>query len=172
MSLVNQLQDFATRVATEMKAHKTLINGNAVDLSSLTTTAKSNLVAAINEVDANADAATQASLALIDDTRDSSTTTNSSTRISSKIYTAVAGLVNGSPAALDTLKEFSDALGGDANFAASTATAIGNRLRVDAPQSLNTSQQTQGQANLNVYSTTQIGDPTTDFLGTFVAGLS
>ena len=52
MSLVTQLQDFATRVATELKAHKLLINNNAADLSALTTTAKTNLVAAINELDA------------------------------------------------------------------------------------------------------------------------
>lgn len=52
MSLDTNLQNFTTRVATESKALRTLINGNAVDLSGLTTTAKSNLVLAINEVNA------------------------------------------------------------------------------------------------------------------------
>lgn len=50
MSLVVQLQDLATRIATEVKSLRTLINGNVADLSSLDTTATSNLVAAINEV--------------------------------------------------------------------------------------------------------------------------
>lgn len=50
MSLVTQLTDLATRIATELKAHKILINNNATDLSALNTTAKTNLVAAINEV--------------------------------------------------------------------------------------------------------------------------
>lgn len=44
------LQNFATRLSTEFKALRTLINGNQVDLSSLNTTAKNNLVAALNEV--------------------------------------------------------------------------------------------------------------------------
>lgn len=56
MSLVSQLQNFATRTATESKALRTLINGNATDLSALTTTAKSNLVAALNELDLAIDA--------------------------------------------------------------------------------------------------------------------
>lgn len=55
MSFETNLQDFATRVGTECKAIRTLINGNALDLSALTTTAKSNLVAAINELDAAVD---------------------------------------------------------------------------------------------------------------------
>ena len=36
---------------------------------------------------------------------------------------AITGLVNAAPAALNTLKELSDALGADANFATTTATA-------------------------------------------------
>lgn len=52
MSLVTELQDLSTRVATECKSLRTLINGNAGDLTALTTTAQNNLVAAINELDA------------------------------------------------------------------------------------------------------------------------
>lgn len=50
MSLVTQLSDVVTRMATEDKAIRTLLNGNAANLSALNTTAKTNLVAAINEV--------------------------------------------------------------------------------------------------------------------------
>lgn len=57
MSLVSNLQTLTTRIATEFKAHKVLINGNATDLSALTTTSKTNLVSAINEVKAAADSA-------------------------------------------------------------------------------------------------------------------
>lgn len=56
MSLQTNLTNFATRVATESKALRTLINGNTTDLTALTTTTKTNLVAAINEIDANVDA--------------------------------------------------------------------------------------------------------------------
>ena len=44
------------------------------------------------------------------------------------IDSAIAALVNSAPAALDTLKELSDALGGDANFATTVATQIGDKL--------------------------------------------
>lgn len=45
---------------------------------------------------------------------------------------AIDALVNGSPAALDTLKELSDALGADANYAATTAALIATKQRADA----------------------------------------
>jgi hypothetical protein len=44
----------------------------------------------------------------------------------------ISSIIGGAPALLDTLKEFSDALGGDANFAATTATQIGLRLLASA----------------------------------------
>lgn len=44
------------------------------------------------------------------------------------IANAVSALVNGSPAALDTLKELSNALGGDENFATTVADSIGLKL--------------------------------------------
>lgn len=52
MSFATNVQNLATRISSEVKALRTLINGNAVDNSALTTTAKTNLVAAINEVNA------------------------------------------------------------------------------------------------------------------------
>lgn len=59
MSLQNRLTDLTTRIANEVKALRTLLNGNAADLSALTITAKSNLVAALNELKADVDAAAQ-----------------------------------------------------------------------------------------------------------------
>jgi len=50
MSLSTNVVNLATRVATEVKAVRTLINGNAADLSALTTSAKGNLVASLNEL--------------------------------------------------------------------------------------------------------------------------
>lgn len=54
--------------------------------------------------------------------------TGSSNLVEAKAYTdqKVADLVNSAPEVLDTLKELSDALGGDANFAASVASTIGD----------------------------------------------
>lgn len=44
------------------------------------------------------------------------------------VDTKVSDLVNGAPALLDTLKELSDAIGGDANFAATIGTSLGEKL--------------------------------------------
>ena len=44
------------------------------------------------------------------------------------VAAGVANLVNSAPAALDTLKELSDAIGGDASFAATVAGQIGTKL--------------------------------------------
>ena len=45
-----------------------------------------------------------------------------------EVASAVANLVNSAPSTLDTLKELSDALGADANFATTVSTALGDKL--------------------------------------------
>lgn len=160
MSLQTRLTDLATRIATECKALRTLINGNAANLSALNTTAKSSLVAALNEVQAAA-----AMAAAINDAATGTGSVWSSSKTSQEISAAVAAVVNGAGAALDTLNELAAALGNDANFASSTATALANRIRVDTAQTLNTAQQLQACQNLG------IGDPETNFVTTFNAGL-
>lgn len=56
------------------------------------------------------------------------TDADTSTQVSAKISTAVAALVDSSPATLDTLNELAAALGDDPNFATTTSTALGNRV--------------------------------------------
>jgi hypothetical protein len=64
---------------------------------------------------------------------------------------AIAAVVNGAPGALDTLKELADALGDDANFAATITNALAQRLRVDlATQALTPTQQSNGRINLGL----------------------
>jgi hypothetical protein len=77
---------------------------------------------------------------------------NNSTSVATTAFvqSAVASLVNSAPAALNTLKELADAIGDDANFSATINTALGNRLRFDAAQTLTTAQQLQAQTNLGV----------------------
>lgn len=165
-TLATRLSDFATRIATEAKAIRTLLNGNAADLSALTTTNKTTVVAALNELRASM-------LAIIDDTATTSTTkTFSVDKIVSLINAAVAGLVNSSPAALDTLKELADAIGDDASFAATINAALGNRVRVDAAQALTAGQKAQARANIGADITTaDTGDVTVDLVGIFTTGL-
>lgn len=55
MTLASNLTAAFQRVGREDKALRTFINNNANDLSALTTTAKGNLVAAVNELKADVD---------------------------------------------------------------------------------------------------------------------
>lgn len=167
MSLATNIQNLATRASTEIKLLRTLINGNAVDLSALTTTQKGNLVAAINEVKASVAGAG----AVINDTTSATTTVYSSSKTNSVITSAVAALVASSPAALDTLNELAAALGNDPSFAATTATALGNRVRFDDAQTLTAGQKVQGNANLGSLSLVDAGNPATNFVAVFEAGL-
>lgn len=198
MSLSTNVTDLATRVATEIKANKTLLNGNAADNSALTTTAKTNLVAAINEV-----AAASAGAAGIDDATITTTSTWSSSKTNSSINTAVAtkpsindaaaqtttvwsgsktdseigtrvsALVDAAPGTLDTLNELAAALGDDPNFATTINTALGNRVRYDAAQTLTGPQQVQARANIDAASATDVGPtaPATSYVASFNAGL-
>lgn len=78
--------------------------------------------------------------------------TDSTLRIATMaaVQGAVARIVNSAPTTLDTLKELADALGDDPNFATTTATALGNRLRFDAAQTLTAPQKAQAIANLGI----------------------
>ena len=198
MSLSTNVSDVVTRIGTEIKALRTLINGNAVDLAGLTTTAKTNLVAAINELDAAIDALSGSSGAPIDDENVSGvttyssekieelldlftqindgvaalTTTWSSTKISNEIGAAVSALVDGAGAALNTLNELAAALGNDANFATTTATALANRVRTDtAAQGLDATAQSNARTNINAASATDVGPTNTNYVTTFEAAL-
>ena len=162
-SLQVRITDLATRVATEIKSVKTLINGNASDLSALTTTQKTSLVAAINELKTAISAV--GSTLVINDSATNSTEVWSSTKVTAAIAQAKSDLVNGAGTALDTLQELATALGNDANFASTVTTGLSFRLRFDTAQTLTTGQKTQACANLG------IGVPDTDFVTTFNSGL-
>ena len=162
-TLATRITDLATRLATECKSIRTLVNGNAADLSSLTTTQKTSLVAAINELKTAID--NSGSSITISDSTSSTTEVWSSSKVSAAITQAKSDLVNGAGAALDTLSELAAALGNDASFASTVTTALGYRLRFDAAQTLTAGQKTQACANLG------IGEPDTDFVTTFNSGL-
>jgi hypothetical protein len=193
-SLRTAIESLATRAGGELKAHKVLLCNNAADLGALSTAAKGNLVAAVNEVAASVaalgtpatinDAVTSGtqtwssnkitahvtaaigSPLTLNDAATNSTQTWSSNKINSSINSAVAAVVASSPAALDTLNELAAALGNDYNFATTITTALGKRVRVDAAQTFTAGEQSQGQLNLN------LGDcNAADFVATFNAAL-
>lgn len=95
----------------------------------------------------------------------------STTETDSAIATATAALVDSAPGALDTLNELAAAIGDDAAFSTTVTTALGNRLRFDASQTLTAPQLLQGQANLNVVDAADIGDTDRNFVTVFEAAL-
>lgn len=159
MSLATQIVALAQAIGADIKDLRT----KQGDLTSLTTTAKGTLVAAINELKT----ALAGSGAAINDTAGNGATTV--TWSADKIFDTIeaakvavkADLTNGAAAALDTLNELAAALGNDPSFAATIATELGNRLRFDAAQVLTTPQKLQACTNLG------IGDPEHNFAAAY-----
>lgn len=183
---------FAVRAGQECKSLRTLLNGNAPNLNGLTTSNKTTLVAAINEVRAGV-----ASAVGIDDATTSTSTTWSSSKIasyggggggggssiddsgigtstvwsSSKTNDSINAVVSTAPSGLNTLAKIATALGNDAAYATTTTTALGNRVRADAAQSFNSAQQTQARTNIGAAGSTDMGDPAANFVSMFEAAM-
>lgn len=174
-TLSTRITDLATRIATECKAIRTLVNGNTTDLTGLSTTNKSNLVAAINELKGYVDSLASSGGATINDASASSATqTYSITKIRDLISTSISAVTAGAPGALDTLDELAAALGDDANFAATVTTALSNRVRTDInTQGLDATQKANARTNIGADITSaEIGNPDTNFVTAFNTGLS
>ena len=158
LSLEQRVTLLAQGIAADIKTLKT----EAGTLSGLSTTAKSNLVAAINEIYTLAAGAG----AIADGAALSSTDkTWSINKIDDTLTAAIDALrtelKNGAGAALDTFKELQDAIGNDPTFAATLATQMSKRVRFDAAQVLTVGEQLQACTNLG------IGDPDFDFLAAY-----
>ena len=90
MSLSSQIIALAQSIGTTEKQTETDIKGMIGELGTLSTSAKANLVVALNELKAALDAKSQ-----IDDAKTGLTTTWSSKKVSDQIAKAVSDLVNG-----------------------------------------------------------------------------
>ncbi len=157
MSLETGVIALAEAVGGDVKA----LNVKIGDLSQLTTTAKNNLVAAINEAAASGGGGG----VVIDDGAGLGDTdvTWSADKTFTAIKAAVNALVDGAPAALDTLNKLAAALGNDENLAQTMITQINNRVRFDEAQVLTTQQQLTACTNIGV------GDPTRNFADDYAA---
>ena len=150
--MATQQERITLLVQAIAKDIKTLTTSQG-SLTALTTTNKTSLVAALNELKTAIANATE-----VNDSVTNTSATWSSQKINTAITSAVSALVSGAGTTLDTLKELADALGNDANFSTTIATQMGKRVRVDAPQTFTVIEQAQGCANLG------IGNPDTDFV--------
>ena len=163
MSLQTQIHSLVIRVADEFKA----VYAKIGNLSSLSTTDKSTLVAAINELKAAI-----ATVAVIDDlTPGSTTTTFSASKIVTLLDALRAQILGGADAAYDTLLELQQALQNDQTGIAALTAAIDKRVRFDAVQTLTAPEQLQTRTNIGAVASIDIGDTTTDFVAIFEAQL-
>lgn len=143
-------------------------------LGALTTAAKTNLVAAINEVKVIAENAAGGGVAIDDGAGDGATTvTWSADKILEALEAAKLAvkndLIDGAGATLDTLNELAAALGNDPSFAATIATELANRVRYDAAQTLTGPQQAQARTNIGAVSAADVGDTDHNFVADYTA---
>jgi hypothetical protein len=153
-----------------------MVNGNAADLTALSTTAKGNLVAAINELKQEIGTVAGNSGATINDASAASTTqTYSINKILSEINAARAALKNeilgGAGAAYDTLQELKTLLDTESGEIDALTTAIGNRVRFDAAQTLTAPQQVTARSNIGAQAAADIGNTDQDLVAVFTTGL-
>lgn len=172
-----RLENLATRIATECKAIRNLLNGNAADLSALNTTAKTNIVAAINELVADIDELAANAGAIIDDTTAATDQVYSSTKTMTEIADAAAAvkaeILGGAGTAYDTLAELQTLLEGSDTALAGITTALSHRVRTDtAAQGLSTQQKLNARTNIDAYGSVELGNPDTNFVATFETGLA
>ena len=178
MSLATNLQNAFTDIASEFKKDRAKIG----DLSTLATTSKTNLVAAINEVLAGGGGPGGGG--------DVTTA-----QMNAAIATAVASLVDTAPGTLDTLNELAAAIGDNPNFSTTMTNLIATKANSADVVLLTGNQTVAGtktfssspvvpdnaftvakvsglQTTLDGKATkTEVGDTTTDFVATFQAGL-
>lgn len=164
MSLTTQITNLAVRIATECKS----IRATTGDKSALTTTDKTSLVAAINELKA-----ALAGAAGILDTAAAGDTTHtwSADKIVTQLAAVKSEILNGAPAAYDTLLEIANQLATDDGAISGLLTAVGNRVAFDQAQTLTAPQKAQALANIGAISASDVGDVTTNFVTSFEAGL-
>jgi capsid protein len=158
MSIVVQLSNLITRIGTEFKS----VRSTTGALTDLSTTTKSSLVGAINEVKAALASASQ-----INDAAASTTTAYSSQKVTDLLATLKSDILGGASAAYDTLQELATLIQSDESGISSLTTAVGNRVRFDAAQTLTSGQQAQAIANIGAIAAADVGDVTTDFVAQF-----
>ena len=157
MSLISRITALAQAVGADVKA----LYANQGSLAALSTTAKNSLVAAINEVLTVAQSASGGGATINDASTTSTTQTWSASKIKSYADGIQSAILGSASAAYDTLQEIQAFLESDASSISGLLTAVGNRIRFDAAQTLTSGQITQACTNIGV------GEPDTDFVSAY-----
>ena len=161
MSLATRIESLVIRVAQEFND----VRAKAGNLANLSTTDKSSLVAAINEL--------QAAVAsnVIDDGQVATTSTYSSSKIVTLLDALKAEILGGADAAYDTLVEIQQLLQNGTSGLDALLAAVNNRVRFDAAQTLTAPEQAQARSNIGAVAASDVGDTDTDFVAVFEGAL-
>jgi capsid protein len=162
MSLATRIESLVIRVAQEFND----VRAKAGNLANLTTTDKSNLVAAINELKAAV-----VSSAVIDDANIATTSTYSSSKIVTLLDALKSEILGGADAAYDTLVEIQQLLQNGTSGLDALLAAVNNRVRFDAAQTLTAPEQAQARSNIGAVAASDVGDTDTDFVAVFEGAL-
>lgn len=162
MSLTTRIESLVIRVAQEFND----VRAKTGNLANLTTTDKSNLVAAINELKS----AVVSSVA-IDDGQITTSTTYSSSKIITLLDALKSEILGGADAAYDTLVEIQQLLQNGTSGLDALLAAVNNRVRFDAAQTLTVPEQTQARSNIGAVAASDVGNTDTDFVAVFEGAL-
>lgn len=126
------------------------------NLTTLTTTDKTTLVGALNELKSGLDSVTSTAI-------DAAT-------VQGMIDTGITALIDGAPDALNTLNEIAAALAEDQTALDGILLALAKRVRVDAVQNFTDAEKTQGRSNIGAAFADDVGVVgTADFVATYNA---
>ena len=165
MTLEQRLTALITQIGADIKTLTT----NDGSLAALATIAKGSLVAAINEL--HAEIAGLGGGAEIDDNAaaNSTTKTYSVNKIAQLVATAKSEILGGADAAHDTLIELQSLLNNQDSAVSNLLTAIGNRVRFDAAQTLSAGEKTQARANISAADAALFGNTDRDLTADYAA---
>lgn len=163
MSLATRIESLVIRVAQEFND----VRAKTGDLANLTTTDKSNLVAAINETKAAVVSSSE-----IDDANIAISSTYSSSKIVTLLDALKSEILGGADAAYDTLLEIQQLLQNGTTGLDALLAAVNNRVRFDAAQTLSAPEQAQARSNIGAVAVSDVGDTDTDFVAVFEGALA
>ena len=163
MSLTTRIESLVIRVAQEFND----VRAKTGNLANLTTTDKSNLVAAINELKAAVVSSSE-----IDDANIAISSTYSSSKIVTLLDALKSEILGGADAAYDTLLEIQQLLQNGTTGLDALLAAVNNRVRFDAAQTLTAPEQVQARSNIGAVAVSDVGNTDTDFVAVFEGALA
>lgn len=132
---IKSLKGKDVEIKNSVDTLKTDVRTKLGDLTTLTTTDKTSVVRAMNEL--------KASIGAVNTGTDESA-------VNQLIDNKINALVDNAPEALNTLKEIADKLQADESTATALASTVSKKVAFDSAQSLSTEQQKQAQENIGL----------------------